>query len=51
VSRLPNSIYKTLDGVKDDILARYPIFIPKPKKVDEDDKQSMSWNRNRTTNR
>jgi hypothetical protein len=47
VSRIPTSIYKTLDGVKDDILARYPIFIPKPKKEEVDDKPTTGWGRNR----
>lgn len=48
ISRIPTSIYKTLDGVKDDLLARYPIFIPKPKKNDEDEgKPYTSFGRTR----
>jgi hypothetical protein len=31
VTRLPQSVYKNVQGVKNDLLARYPIFIPKKK--------------------
>ena len=29
ITRLPLSVFKNLEGVKNDLLARYPIFIPK----------------------
>ena len=35
VSRIPTSWFKTLDGVKNDIIAKGNIFIPKPKVVEE----------------
>lgn len=38
VSRIPTSIYKTIKGVEEDLLARYPIFIPKPKKEEPEEK-------------
>lgn len=31
ISRIPSSNLKTLDGVKNDLLSHYPIFIPKKK--------------------
>jgi len=33
VSRLPMSIFKTIDGVKNDLLAKNQIFIPKKKEA------------------
>ena len=41
VSRIPTSIYKTVEGVKEDILARFPIFIPK-KKEDPDQPSTLA---------
>lgn len=44
ITRIPTSIYKSIEGVKDDILARNPIFIPKPKK-EEEEKPTTAWGR------
>ena len=33
ISRIPLSIYKTLEGVKKDILLKIPIFIPKKEEI------------------
>ena len=38
ISRIPLSIYKTLEGVKKDILLKIPIFIPKKKEEEQPDK-------------
>ena len=35
ISRIPTCNLKTLEGVKKDILAHYPIFIPKKKEEEE----------------
>lgn len=35
ISRIASSNLKTLDGVKNDLLTHYPIFIPKKKEEEE----------------
>ena len=37
ISRIPHSIYRTLEGVKNDLITHYPIFIPKKKIIEEED--------------
>ena len=38
ISRIAASNFKNLDGVKNDLLSHYPIFIPKKKEEDKEEK-------------
>lgn len=42
VSRIPSSNYKTIDGVKSDLLSHYPIFLPKKKEEEEQPKSKKN---------
>jgi len=48
ISRLPTSNLKTMEKVEQDILAHYPIFIPKKKEEEKKDLPPLGKNRKGT---
>jgi len=40
ISRVPSSNFKNLENIKNDLIAHYPIFIPKKKETIEEQKKS-----------
>ena len=49
ISRIPSSNLKTLDGVKNDLLAHYPIFIPKKKEEETETTKGKKGQRKATS--